>query len=395
MIISEQKNLNKSLNIDEFGPVSLVVIQPTSFCNLDCDYCYLPDRAIKNRLSLELIEPIFKSLFLSPFFKGDFTICWHAGEPLTVPISWYKSAFQLIEETSQKYNKTEFSFNYSFQTNATLINQGWCDFFQEYPTHIGVSIDGPKFLHDAHRKNRQGGDSHELTMRGIRYLQKNNIPYNTISVITENSLDYPDEIFNFFIENEIYDLAFNMEETEGVNQSSSLTNKQEIEQKYRHFIQRFWQLTTDSKYPIQVREFDTLISLIYTRERLKNTDMNKPFTIINFDYQGNFSTFDPELLSITTEDYGQFILGNVLTDSLESVCETEKFNRIYQDINQGIILCEKTCSYFGICGGGAGSNKYWENGSFNSTETQACRYRIKILTDVIVSALENSLGIEN
>ncbi len=65
--------------------------------------------------------------------------------------------------------------------------------------------------------------------------------------------------------------------------------------------------------------------MIYADERLENTDMNRPFMIVNFDNQGNFSTFDPELLSIKTQPYGDFIFGNVLTDSLESICETEKF----------------------------------------------------------------------
>ncbi|BAQ66843.1 cyclophane-forming radical SAM/SPASM peptide maturase GrrM/OscB [Geminocystis sp. NIES-3709] len=392
MSIVTSKPVINFKNTANFGPISLIIIQPNSFCNLDCDYCYLPDRHLQNKLSLDLIDPIFKSIFTSPFLGCDFGVCWHAGEPLTMPVSFYKSAFQLIEEANTKYNKSEYSFYHSYQTNGTLINQGWCDLWQEYPVHVGVSIDGPAFLHDVHRKNRKGGNSHDLTMRGIRYLQKNNIPYNTISVITEESLNYPDEMFNFFAENEIYDLAFNMEETEGVNELTSL-NGIEIEHKYSQFIKRFWQLVTESKLPFIVREFEILISLIYSGNRLTNTDMNKPFVIVNFDYQGNFSTFDPELLSVKTDKYGDFIFGNVLKDSLESICETEKFKTIYKDINDGVKLCSDNCSYFGICGGGAGSNKYWENGTFASMETQACRYRIKILTDVLVSTIENSLGL--
>ena len=133
--------------------------------------------------------------------------------------------------------------------------------------------------------------------------------------------------------------------------------------------------------------------MIYAEKRLENTDMNTPFVIVSIDYLGNFSTFDPELLSVKTELYGDFILGNVLRDSFESVCYTEKFQKIYQDMVAGINLCRDSCQYFGLCGGGAGSNKYWENGTFNSAATLACKYRTKIVTDVVLEQLENSFGV--
>ncbi len=391
---SQSSNLltDKSFNLSQFGPINLVVIQPTSFCNLNCDYCYLPNRNLKNCLSLDLIEPIFKAIFTSPFCTSDFSICWHAGEPLAVPISFYKSAFEAINQASCKYNSNEVYFDLSFQTNATLITQAWCDLFKQYPVHVGVSLDGPDFLHNLHRKTRNGKDSYELAMRGLRYLQKNEIPYSLIAVITEDSLDYPDEMFNFFIENGITDVGFNMEETEGINQISSLDAKG-IAEKYRVFMEHFWQLIAKTNREFRLREFEFICSLIYTEDRMINTEMNQAFRILNIDNQGNFSTFDPELLSIKTEPYGDFILGNILTDTLESVCYTEKFQKINQDMTAGVNLCRQTCEYFGLCGGGAGSNKYWENGTFNSAETKACNYRIKIITDVVVEALESSLGL--
>jgi len=375
--------------ISNFGPVNLVIIQPTSFCNLDCDYCYLPDREKKNQLSFELIDPIFQRLFTSPFLGEGFTICWHAGEPLAVPISFYKSAFQLIEEASQKYNTKNTQFIQSVQTNATLINQAWCDFFKEYQVDVGVSIDGPAFLHDAHRKTRKGTGSHDSTMRGISFLQKNEIFFYVIAVITRESLDYPDEIFNFFWDNGITNVGFNMEETEGVNQLSSL-DKTNIEEKYRAFMERLWELTAEKNGEFIIREFESVCNLIYHDTRLKQTDMNHPFVIINFDHLGNFSTFDPELLSVNLKPYGDFSFGNVLYDSLESVCYTEKFQAAYQDMKAGVELCQKTCQYFGVCGGGTGSNKYWENGTFRSTETKACKYRTQIITDIVLDRLEES-----
>jgi uncharacterized protein len=370
-----------------------VVIQPTSFCNLDCDYCYLPDRHLTNRLSLELIEPIFKTIFTSPLIDEGFTICWHAGEPLTVPVAFYRSAFEQILEISDRHNPRQAQFVHSIQTNATLITQAWCDLFKDYGVQVGVSIDGPAFIHDAHRKTRNQQGSHASTMRGIELLKANHIPFTIIAVITAESLDYPDEIFDFFRDQGIYDIGFNMEEIEGVNQSSSL-EKEEALERYRHFVRRFWQRTVDAPEAFKVREFECLCGLIYDDTRLEKTEMNHPFAILNIDFQGNFSTFDPELLSVKTDRYGDFVLGNLLSDSLESVATSQKFQKIYQEMAEGVELCRQTCDYFGVCGGGAGSNKYWENGTFLSSETNACQYRIQVITDVILEKLEGSLGIK-
>ncbi len=65
--------------MEPFGPVRLLVLQPTPFCNLDCDYCYLPDRGNRSRLSFELLEAALERVLESPFFDGGFTLLWHAG----------------------------------------------------------------------------------------------------------------------------------------------------------------------------------------------------------------------------------------------------------------------------------------------------------------------------
>lgn len=382
---------NQPLDVSTFGPIRLVVIQPTSFCNLNCDYCYLPDRQSKNQLSLDLIEPIFKTIFTSQFLKQDFTVCWHAGEPLAVPISFYEGVFERIREANLKYNTTPCKVRHTIQTNATLINQAWCDFFKQHHVHVGVSIDGPDFLHDAHRKTRKGLGTHASTMRGISYLQQNDLDFSVIAVLTQDSLNYADEIFEFFLENGITNIGFNMEETEGIHRASSL-NHTTLEAPYRAFIKRFWERVAQTNGTFKVREFEEVCSLIYQGDRITNTEMNRPFVIVNIDHKGNFSTFDPELLSVKTDEYGDFVLGNVLNDTFESVCHTEKFQQIYQDISAGIDLCRQTCQYFGVCGGGAGSNKYWENGTFRSAETNACKNRIKVVTDVVLDALEIALS---
>ena len=382
----------KSVNVN-CGPVKLLVIQPTTFCNLNCDYCYLPDRHLKHKFPLELLEPIFNNLFSSPYVREDFTIVWHAGEPLTMPIKFYEAAFEKINQLSLQHNVNNYSISHSIQTNATVITQAWCDFFKKYPIKIGVSLDGPAFLHDKNRKTRTGLGTHASTMRGIALLQKNQIHFNIIAVLTKESLDYPDEIFQFFQDHGITRVGFNVEETEGIHQQSSLESTEtDIETKYRQFMQRFYDLTRHSQPRMTVREFERV-----QRHIRRGSDISRgqatPYTIINIDYQGNFMTFSPELLSLETPDYGQFIIGNVLTDSFESALEKEQFKRIQDDIQAGVDACRQTCEYFDLCGGGAPANKYFENGSFRSTETLHCRYTQKALIDMMLQDAEQFLGI--
>jgi uncharacterized protein len=375
-----------------FGPIGLVVIQPTPFCNLDCDYCYLPDRSDRSRLSLDLVDPILRAVLTSPFVGTDLTILWHAGEPLAMPVSFYDEATRLLRRAEGRYKRDPIAIGQSIQTNATLIDQAWCDCFLRNGIQVGVSLDGPAFLHDAHRRTRTGLGTHAATMRGIAHLRRNNIPFHVIAVLTRESLDHADAIVGFFLENGITEVGFNMEETEGINRASSLEGGG-CEQHYRTFLERVWELTAQSQGALRLREFETTCALACTDSRLERTDMNRPFVILNVDHRGNFSTFDPELLAVRTEEYGDFVLGNILTDSLESVCATEKFQRIHSDMQAGIERCRSSCDYFGLCGGGAGSNKYWEHGTFDCAETQACRYRIKIVADVVLAGLEAELGL--
>ena len=380
------------LPLSDFGPFRLVILQATSFCNLDCDYCYLPDRRSKNQLSLELLDPIFKHLFTSRFLGERFTVAWHAGEPMSVPISFYEAAFDRIQQIDKRYNTTGCKVSHSIQTNGTFINQRWCDLIKHHNICLGVSLDGPAFLHNSHRKSLTGMGTHAGVMRGIELLQKNKIDFRVIAVLTQESLDYPNELFNFFIDNGIRRVGFNVEEVEGINHTTSLTQS-DTDLRYRNFMKQFWTLVKQHPGTLQIREFERICGLIYSERRIAWNQLCRPFSMVNIDNQGNFTTYSPELLAMKNPTYGDFILGNVKTDTFESVCATDKFKHIYQDIQAGVEQCRQECEYFGLCGGGAPSNKYWENGTFRSTETNSCRYNKKAITDILVEDLEASLGL--
>ncbi len=363
----------------------LVLIQATSFCNISCDYCYLPERAKLRRIEPETLNQIFKSLFASPFISEEVLFLWHAGEPLTLPISFYEQAFALQE----RWNERGIKISNAVQTNGTLITERWCQFFQKHDVHVGVSLDGPQDMHDAHRIDRAGRGTFERAMRGIALLRSNHIPYTVIAVITSASVQEPELFWRFFSDLHPVSLGLNPEEVEGINEVSSLRTSQDLSL-YKQFIKRLLDLNelhADST-PVRVREIDKLLRLLKISKPAVQAQTNVPMAIISFDYAGNFSTFSPELLSMKHEHYGDFLFGNIFRDELASIYDNPKFQRINADIQQGIQSCKETCQYFAICGGGSPSNKLHENGTFNSTETMACRLQIQAPTNAVLEHLE-------
>jgi uncharacterized protein len=379
------------------GPLRLLVLQPTPFCNLDCDYCYLPSRDDRSRLSLEILDAALERVLESPYVDGPFTLLWHAGEPLTVPPAFYDAATVRIQSALARHGLPADTIQQSLQTNAISINASWCDCFARNNIHVGVSLDGPAFLHDAHRRTRTGRPSHAAVMRGIRWLQRRGVPFNAIAVLTADGLDHADALYDFFAENGIAEVGFNMEETEGENQRSSLDRRSEaasdLEARYRRFLERFWQRTMREPGRVNLREFDGITSLACSNQRLSRTDMNTPFVIVNVDARGEVSSFDPELLAVQTERFGNFVFGNVLHDRLEDLARSAKFQAVQAEIEAGVQACRHSCEYFGLCGGGTGSNKYWEHGRFDGTATQHCRFRIQLVADVVLEGMEQELGL--
>jgi uncharacterized protein len=99
--------------------IEMLVLQSTPFCNLDCSYCYLPDRTSKRQMSVATLQRTFERVFASPFLSNHLTVLWHAGEPLVPGVAYYENAFAIIDRLKPQ----NLAISHSIQTNATLLNQ--------------------------------------------------------------------------------------------------------------------------------------------------------------------------------------------------------------------------------------------------------------------------------
>ena len=369
--------------------LNLAVIQPSPFCNINCDYCYLAGRSETHRMGESTLRRVVSGIFATDLVRDSLTFVWHAGEPMAVPISWYRNAFELIREEAPE----DLKIIHSFQTNGTLINEEWCRFIKETGICVGLSIDGPARIHDAHRKTRQGKGTHELAMRGLKLLRSHQIGFHVIAVVTQDSLDHADEIYDFFVDNGIVRFGFNIEEKEGIHTKSSL--EAASSDKVAVFFRRMFERQKASRGAVRIREFDFALQRILCKrdseEFVYENEQVRPFGILSVDWQGNFSTFSPEMLGVQTPEYGPFMFGSFLDGGLESALTNKSFLSVIEDTKAGVERCRRECSFFNLCGGGAPANKYFENGSFNSTETAYCRHVIQLPISIVLEDLEQAI----
>ncbi len=175
------------------------IIKPTGpLCNLNCEYCYyLEKRKIYPVQKYFKISENILELFIKQYIESQevpvIIFVWQGGEPAMLGIDFYRKAISI----QKKYAGDKKIENY-FQTNGTLISNEWCAFFKENNMLIGVSIDGPEHIHNKYRRGIDGKGSFKKVMYGIELLIKNNVEFNTLSVVNDYNSDYPIEIYRFF-----------------------------------------------------------------------------------------------------------------------------------------------------------------------------------------------------
>jgi len=362
----------------------MVVVQPTAFCNIDCSYCYLPNRNDKHVMAQSTVTRLFSELFASGWAAPQLTVIWHAGEPLMAPPSFYRAAFAEIE----RLRPGSVALTHSFQTNGMLLDKEWCDLIREWHVSVGVSIDGPQELHDARRKTRSGAGTFDRTISGIRLLRSEGLPFHVISVLSSRSLDMADKLLDFYISEGIDHVCFNVEESEG-SHVSQLFAGEGLQRRYEAFLRRFWHRARADGRVKFVREIDLAIPRVFRPSEAETRNIQvEPLGMLNVDSHDNVSSFSPELLGLKNAAYGDFLLGNINSQSLVEIHEACLESALYRDIQRGVAACRSECEYFSVCGGGAPVNKLFEKGSFTAARTSFCTLTQIVPTDLILEAYD-------
>ena len=180
-------------------PAFHLLAKPTgAVCNLDCAYCFFLSKEMlypgsRFRMADELLEAYLGQLIEAHATVPEVTVAWQGGEPTMMGLDFFRRSVEL----ANGYLKPGQRAVYTIQTNGTLLDEEWAAFFEEHAFLVGISIDGPRELHDAYRVNKGGKGSFDQVMRGLAHLRAAGVEWNALTTVHAANGDRGLDVYRF------------------------------------------------------------------------------------------------------------------------------------------------------------------------------------------------------
>ena len=180
-------------------PAFHLLAKPTgAVCNLDCSYCFFLSKEMlypgsRFRMADDLLETYLRQLIEAHARVPEVVIAWQGGEPTLMGLDFFRRSVEL----AAKYLQPGQRALHTIQTNATLLDEEWAAFFSEHGVLVGVSIDGPRELHDAYRVNKGGKGSFDQVMTGLGCLREAGVEWNALTTIHAANAGHGRDVYRF------------------------------------------------------------------------------------------------------------------------------------------------------------------------------------------------------
>ncbi|WP_329791940.1 cyclophane-forming radical SAM peptide maturase AmcB [Lentzea sp. DG1S-22] len=340
-----------------------IVVQPTTLCPMDCTYCYLLERHLKQEMTPQVATAIADGIAAS---WEPVEVVWHGGEPLAVGLERFVELLQPFEPL-----RLAGRVRHKVQTGGGRpITDAWCDVFERCEIGVGVSIDGPRELNH-HRVDRGGRPMFDRTMAGIETLKRRGIPFTVLAVVSQNSTGQAVQVLDFMRELGTSWVGFNVEAKEGANSDGQTPSIDHA--------RRFWRDTFEwcrRNTDVTVREVSNLFGFLGLTQEQRDAD-SRHDPIPTIAWNGDVVLLSPELLGVRSTTYDDFIAGNVLQDGLSTIVQRAAELLYVREFTAALATCKQTCEFFSFCQGAHAGDRFFEHGTFAATETDHCRNTVQ------------------
>ena len=175
-----------------------LLAKPTgAICNLDCKYCFFLSKEMlypggRFRMTDDVLDRYIKQLIESQ--PGpEITVAWQGGEPALMGVDFFRRAMAAVE----RHRREGVLVSHTFQTNGTELTAEWCEFFREHRFLVGLSLDGPRPMHDLYRVDKGGRPTFDKVMRAARLMQEHGVDFNVLTSVHAGNAGHPVEVYRF------------------------------------------------------------------------------------------------------------------------------------------------------------------------------------------------------
>ncbi|MGZ8594359.1 MAG: radical SAM protein, partial [Actinomycetota bacterium] len=184
---------------DGAPPAFHLLAKPTgAVCNLDCTYCFFLSKEMlypgsRFRMADDLLETYLRQLIEAHARSPEVMVAWQGGEPTMMGLDFFRRSVELAGSMKLPHQRIV----YTIQTNGTLLDDEWGTFFAEHGFLVGLSIDGPREIHDAYRVDKGGKGSFDRVMEGLAALQRHDVEWNALTTVHAANQAQGREVYRF------------------------------------------------------------------------------------------------------------------------------------------------------------------------------------------------------
>jgi uncharacterized protein len=292
---------------------------------------------------------------------------WQGGEPTILGVDFYKRVVELQRPFVHQKTITN-----SLQTNGTLLTHEWCDFLKQDNFMVGISLDGPKEIHDRYRRDRQGNGTFDRVMQGLRLLQTHNVEYNVLVCVARDTAARPFDVYRFLRDEGVEFIQFTpiverMADGRSMQHGLSLAGPAALDKQTQQTDVTSWTVVSE--------EYGDFLIAVY--EEWVRHDVGKVF-VMNFEWALNAWIGNPSPVCIHAKQcgrsvvvehngdvyacdhcvYPQYRLGNVVTDALSTMVEKSRQSGFGITKETALPRCCTGCDVLAACRGGCPKHRF-------------------------------------
>lgn len=333
-------------------PISLLVKPASGSCNMRCRYCFYADETENRSVpSMGLMSDTTMKNMVDKalaFADGDCSFAFQGGEPSLAGLSFYRA---LVDYIHHHPNPKHVRIHFSFQTNGYCIDEEWAEWFSENHVLVGISLDGPKEIHDRYRVDHAGKGTYQQVMAAIRLFDKYHVDYNILTVVHAGSARRGQQIYNFFKKHDFRYQQY-IECLDPIGEVPGGHEYSLTPERYEEFLKQVfdaWYLDMKAGRYVYNRYFENLMMII-AGQGAESCNL-RGFCGAQWVIEADGSVYPCDFYALD-----EWYLGNINDDSFESMEENREKLGFIQWSKQIPEDC-RACRYFLLCRNGCRRNR--------------------------------------